>query len=55
MVDMVSNSADANACLFQEGKKVGVDDIEGAIRLTLLDDARNVDLAGTCIVLSARS
>ena len=47
MVDMVSNSADANACLFQESKKVRVDDIESTVCLALLDDARDVDLAGT--------
>lgn len=47
MVDMVSNSADANACLFQESEKVCVDDVEGTVCLALLDDAGNVDLAGT--------
>lgn len=47
MVDMVSKSADANAHLFQESEKVCMDDIEGAVCLALINDAGNVDLAGT--------
>lgn len=47
MVDMVSNSADANAHLFKKSEKVGMDDVESAICLALLNDARNVDLAST--------
>ena len=47
MFDMVSNSADANASLFQESEKVGMNDVEGTVSLTLLNDAGDVDLAGT--------
>lgn len=47
MSDMVFNSADANASLFQESKKVGMDDVEGTVSLTLLYDAGDVDFAGT--------
>ena len=47
MFDMVSNSADANACLFQESEKVGVDNVKGPVSLALLNDAGNVNLAGT--------
>lgn len=39
MVDMVSNSADADACLFEKGKEIRVDDVESAVSLALLDDA----------------
>ena len=47
MVDMVSNSANANACLFQKSEKVRMDDIKSAVCFALLNDARDVDLAGT--------
>lgn len=49
---MVSNSADANARLFQESEKVGVNNVEGTVSLALLDDAGNVDLAGACTTVS---
>ena len=39
MIDVVSNSADADACLFQKGKEIRVDDIKSAICLALLNDA----------------
>jgi hypothetical protein len=47
MFDMVSNSADANACLSQESEKIGMNDVKGTVSLALLDDAGNVDLAST--------
>lgn len=51
MVDVVSNSADANACLFQKGKKARVDDVESAVGFALFNDARDVDLASTWMLV----
>lgn len=39
MIDVVSNSADADACLIQEGKEIRMNDIKSAICFTLLNDA----------------
>lgn len=52
MADEVSNSEYANARLFQESEKVGMDDIESAVCLALLNDARDVNLAGTWRMLA---
>jgi hypothetical protein len=48
MVVLVSNSADADACLFQESKEIRMNDVKSAISLALLDNARDVDFASTC-------
>jgi hypothetical protein len=34
--------------LIEEGKEIRVDDIESAVCFALLDDARDVDFAGSC-------
>jgi hypothetical protein len=38
--------------LIEEGKEIRVDDIESAVCFALLDDARDVDFAGSCAWIS---